>query len=154
MQSKFEEIKKENVLLSEELTPVKADRQKYHQMMQSFINQNRKKNVIFKSIMQIGCNIHVNIHTDRVLFKNKDKIGVIAKTASEDMADKVFKNLNKLTGSRIKNQPKRKVLMVTRSEFLNVDKTLEIFVKNDSIKIGINGMRWNGRNKLQCGERK
>lgn len=74
--------------------------------------------------------------------------------ASEDMADNVFKNLNKLTGSRIKNQPKRKVLMAMRSEFLNGDKIHKNFVKNGSIKIGINGMRWNGRNKLQCGERK
>lgn len=81
---------------------------------------------------------------------------------TEDMANNIFKNLKNLAGSSIKverdlseeRQIDRKVMMKVKSVILEADKTHKIFVKNDSIKIGVNWMRWNKNRELVCGEKK
>lgn len=172
--NKFEEIKKENESLKVQLEQMKNDRQKDHQQIQRIVNQGRKKNVIFKGIVKNGSprtsaeNVcrkvlklnDVQINSARVLFTSDDKISVIAEMATERMADKIFQNLKNLAGSRIKverdlneeRQLDRKLLMLVKTEILDIDKTHKVFVKNDSIKIGVNWMKWNRSHELMCGE--
>lgn len=174
--SKFEEIQKENEILKEEINQLKIDRQKDHQQIQRILNQGRRKNVIFKGIMNKGsprksveevCKRvmklpNVQINSARVLFTNNDKISVIAEMGTDGMAEQIFKNLKLLAGSRIKverdlteeRQLDRKILMALRSEILEADKTHSVFVKNDSIKIGVHWMKWNKSQELMCGEKK
>lgn len=171
----IEALKQENKELRDEIEQMKKERIKDHLQTKRLLDQNKRKNVIFrglvkqdnpkktvehicKDIMKLAT---VKINMARIIYTDKNnKISVVAELETEEMAISIFKNLETLAGTTIKvekdlneeRQQDRKVMFQLKSEIISKDKTHKVFVKNDALKIGTKWLTWNPKKQLMCGK--
>ena len=161
----------ENATLKSEIEMLKREKRQDNADLNRLIDQNKKKNLIFKGMeisnpradVQRLCSEKLGVNGVEVmsaakLFERRGRATVIADFGTEDAAFKILKNSYKLAGTSIiiekdlnqDRRVKKQIMLQIKKSILAIDNTYKILVRDDKLKIDQKWFRYNNKNEFVC----
>lgn len=175
LKDEVSQLKTQNEILVKEMEVLKMDRATSKRRLLDLESHIKGKNLIFKGLSMHQANASEiqklclevlktdpipNVKSTKILFHKNEMVTVLTEFGTENDVQQILKQTNNLKGTNmyierdlnIERQMDKRIMLQLKKLLLNYNKSHQIRVRDDRLKIANKWFNWNNEKQLVCGK--